>query len=112
MTRVTIYTRAGAYEGYDVHGHAGYAIAGEDVVCAAVSCLTFTCVNAMEDACGAPPVVDADDKTARLSVSMPPSYTAEQRESARAMMRFMVIGLADLAAQYPQYLTLTEIEKR
>ena len=48
MIRVTFLQKDGLLAGFECRGHAGYAPAGEDIVCAAVSVLTTTCVNAME----------------------------------------------------------------
>ena len=38
----------GRYQGFQVKGHAGYAGAGEDIVCAAVSVLTQNTINSIE----------------------------------------------------------------
>jgi len=34
--------------GFDFLGHAEYAVKGDDIVCAAVSCLVFTTLNSIE----------------------------------------------------------------
>ena len=53
MTRCILFRDAeGRYTGFEVKGHSGYAEAGSDIVCAAVSILTTTCVNAMESVAG------------------------------------------------------------
>ena len=43
MTKVTIFKQQGLYKGFEVSGHSGYADAGEDIVCAAISALTINC---------------------------------------------------------------------
>ena len=49
MIKVTVYkTRRHDYVGFDVSGHAGYAEAGSDIVCAAVSALVITAINSIE----------------------------------------------------------------
>ena len=48
MTRVAILQGALGPVGFICQGHAGYAEAGADIVCAAVSILTTTCANALE----------------------------------------------------------------
>ena len=40
MTRCVLFIRDGQVTGFVCAGHAGYAEAGEDIVCAAVSALT------------------------------------------------------------------------
>ena len=49
MTRCVLYTaEGGQVTGFLCAGHAAYADEGQDIVCAAVSALTETCVNALE----------------------------------------------------------------
>ena len=48
MTKVTIFKQQGLYKGFEVSGHSGYADAGEDIVCAAISALTINCINSIE----------------------------------------------------------------
>ena len=56
MTSVTLYRAAdGRLSGFECRGHAGYAQAGSDIVCAAVSVLSTTCVNALESVAGVKP---------------------------------------------------------
>ena len=49
MTKVTIYKNSEKKcVGFRVHGHAGFAEAGEDIVCAAISILVINTMNAIE----------------------------------------------------------------
>ena len=49
MTKVTIYkNQTEECVGFRMFGHAGYAEAGEDIVCAAISVLTINTMNAIE----------------------------------------------------------------
>ena len=46
MTTITIYkSDKGSYKGFTCKGHAGYAMSGKDIVCAAVSSTVITSVN-------------------------------------------------------------------
>ena len=46
MTSVVIYqTKEGTFTGFDALGHAGFADAGEDIVCAAISALVINTVK-------------------------------------------------------------------
>lgn len=38
----------GLLEKFSVEGHAGYAVRGKDIVCAAISALTFATINALQ----------------------------------------------------------------
>ena len=48
MINVTIYQKENKICAFEISGHAGYAPAGEDIVCAAVTVLSFNTVNAIE----------------------------------------------------------------
>ena len=49
MIHVTIcQNKKGEYLGFDAKGHAGYAEAGDDIVCAAASILMINTANALE----------------------------------------------------------------
>ena len=49
MTKVTFYqNRNGRITGFEARDHSGYAVAGEDIVCAAVSALVIHTVNSMD----------------------------------------------------------------
>ena len=49
MIEVIIYrTKNHEYIGFDVEGHAGYGVSGDDIVCAAVSILVINTINSIE----------------------------------------------------------------
>ena len=101
-----ILTREGSgFSRCRVSGHSGYAEAGSDIVCAAVSILTCTCVNALESVCGLVPRVTAN-REGILSFSLP-KRTAEEDARAQILMGALRQGLSDLAESYPQYVQLT-----
>jgi len=91
-------------------GHSGWAEAGSDIVCAAVSILGSTCVNALESVCGIQPVVTGNEDGV-LSFHLP-EMTAEENEKAQILMGALRQGLSDLAAEYPQNVKLSMKERR
>ena len=48
MIKARIYRKNQKICGFEISGHAGYAQAGEDIVCSAVTVLCFNTVNAVE----------------------------------------------------------------
>ena len=48
MIRIRLLTKSGRYVGFTSDGHAGYANAGHDIVCSAVSALMINTVNSIE----------------------------------------------------------------
>ena len=49
MIQAKFYKKNGKFSGFRVSGHAGYADAGEDIVCAAVSSAVQLTVNLLSD---------------------------------------------------------------
>ena len=53
MTRCEFYTQDDRITGFSVSGHSGYAEAGKDIVCAAVSAAVAMAEATINDVCGA-----------------------------------------------------------
>lgn len=102
MIQVTITKNKQEYIGFDCTGHAGYAKAGEDIVCAGVSALVINTVNALARYTGAKFSTDADEKDGRISISFCPPIGHD----AGLLMDAMVLGLEGIAGQYGQYMKL------
>ena len=48
MTKIVFFRSGGSFYGFEEHGHSGYADAGEDVLCAAISAMTMLIINTVE----------------------------------------------------------------
>ncbi len=48
MTKIVFFRSGGTFYGFEEHGHSGYADAGEDVLCAAISAMTMLVINTIE----------------------------------------------------------------
>ena len=104
MTTVTFLRDARGLCGIRVSGHAGYAPAGEDIVCAAASVLITTCANALESVAGIRP--DVSQKPVMIQVSLPDGLSPAGEHDARVILRTAEQGFLDIAAQYPSYLQI------
>ena len=99
------------YQGKDgltacrITGHSGQAEAGRDIVCAAVSILGCTCVNALESVCGLIPLVTENEEGV-LAFQLP-EITPEENAKAQILMGALQQGLTDLAESYPRNVKLT-----
>ncbi len=102
MIRVTLHSRGGSLTGFECVGHADYAEAGRDIVCAAVSALTVTCANALETVAGVAPLVRS--RSGSMLLALP----AGSGHDAQVILKTLRQGLRDLAQAYPKYLLLKE----
>ena len=97
MTSITVMKdSAGNYRGFTCEGHAGYADAGIDIICAAISALTFTTVNALEELAGEKLIVEAEEETGRLECIFPEGI----HEKGILLMDTMLLGLRDVRRSY------------
>lgn len=110
MIHVTIYDNAeGQYIGFIFQGHADYAEAGQDIVCAGVSALLINTVNAIETFAGDTfryREHEGEDTVTFILTSHPIS------EKAELLLKSLVLGLQGIEHDYgKQYLKL-EIQRK
>ena len=105
MISATLYHGEDGYTACRITGHSGQAEAGRDIVCAAVSILGCTCVNALESVCGIIPLVTENEEG--LLAFQLPEITPEENAKAQILMGALKQGLTDLADAYPRNVTLT-----
>ena len=104
MTHVTIYTnQTTAFTGFSCEGHAGYADAGEDIVCAGISTLVINTINAVEELTTTTILADADQETGTIHVNFPSGCEAQ----AKLLVDAMILGLQGIQTNYgKKFLTL------
>jgi uncharacterized protein YsxB (DUF464 family) len=83
---------------FAVRGHAGYAEAGSDIVCAAVSALVTNAVNSCEHLLRVVPECEDDGHVLRCSIPLEP-----EPAGVDLLFRSMVFGLQQIAKEYPEY---------
>ena len=109
MIHAVLYRKDGLLTGYRAEGHSGYAEAGSDIVCAAVSVLGCTIVNSLESVCGVVPVL-TENREGLLAFHLPEK--AEEDQGAQILMGTLKQGLSDIEEQYPRYIKLSIQERR
>lgn len=106
MTHAVIYKNSlsGEIVGFRTEGHAGYAEAGSDIVCAAVSMLVINTINSIErftpDVCD----VRADEENAVISLRV---CSLKQSNEIQVLLRALELGLSQTAQGNPDYLSIT-----
>jgi uncharacterized protein YsxB (DUF464 family) len=98
----------GALTGYRAQGHTGYAEAGEDIVCAAVSALTQTTLNGLQNVLKAPVMFEIDDEAALLEARLTPQATEAQVEAAQLLLETLLEGLRAIERSYPRNVRIIE----
>lgn len=112
-TTVTFLKRSdGALLGYRANGHSGYAEAGADIVCAAISALTQTTLNGLKNVLKAPVMFDQDDDGAFIEAILTPEASEDQIRQAQLLLVTLLEGLQAIQRGYPRNLRIIFKERR
>ena len=90
MTKIVFFRSGGSFYGFEENGHSGYADAGEDVLCAAISAMTMLIINTVEVAYASDIEYDIDEGATDIRVRSKAAL-AEFEEDERK--RYAVSGL-------------------
>ena len=107
MTRCEFFVENDRINGFSVSGHSGYAEAGSDIVCAAISAVVTMAEATINDVCGAKAKVRVKDEQARITLTLPVS--CDEEETVQAVLAGMMITLAGMRDDYPDYIEVLEV---
>lgn len=68
MLKAVFHKKNGGFRGFEISGHAGYGMKGNDIVCAAVSSCTMLVCNAVTENFGADAEVMVEENRITLSL--------------------------------------------
>ena len=108
MTRVEFFDRDDKISGFCVSGHSGYAEAGADIVCAAVSTAVQFASITIEEVLGNRCKTKVNEEEARITLTLP--ATCEDEDAVRAVLTGMMLTLCELREQYPDYIEVMEVQ--
>ena len=93
--------------GFTVYGHSGYAEAGSDIVCAAISAVVTMAETTINDVCGGKAKVRVKEADARVTLTLPNS--CDEEDTIQAVLAGFLLYLVDLRDQYPDYIEVLEV---
>ncbi|SDI92833.1 ribosomal-processing cysteine protease Prp [Salimicrobium halophilum] len=90
--------------GYEISGHAESGPYGQDLVCAAVSGVTFGATNALMEVADCDPEIEQGGEGGYLKVTL----TGEDRtkEQAQTLLEGLLISLRTIEQDNSQYITI------
>ena len=97
----------GRITGFTVSGHSGYAEAGQDIVCAAISAIVTMAEATINDVCGAKAKIRVKEEDARITLTLP--AVCEEEESVQAVLAGMLLTLCNFRDDYPDYIEVLEV---
>lgn len=105
MTTVKLFYDGDRIYAVEAKGHTGYANAGKDIVCAAVSVLVQTAILALDKVAGAKIQKAEEDGYLRYRVT---STDSKILEASDIILKTIKVGLADIASAYPSHIKLED----
>jgi len=84
------------YREFIIEGHSGFAKAGKDIVCAAISILTTNTINSIDELCDDRVDVMTDEKKALMRCT----FLDVPSKEATLLVDSMLIGLKQIQEQY------------
>ena len=107
MTKCEFYREGERITGFSVSGHSGYAEAGSDIVCAAISAAVSLADATINDVCGAKAKVRVKDADARVTLTLPAS--CDEEDTVQAVLAGMMLTLCNLRDENPDYIEVLEV---
>ena len=97
MTHITIYrNQKNVFTGFCCEGHAGYANAGDDIVCAGISTLVINTINSIEVLTDTEILADAEQESGTIHVN----FSSGCDKQAKLLVDAMILGLQGIQKNY------------
>ncbi|WP_025027401.1 ribosomal-processing cysteine protease Prp [Caldalkalibacillus mannanilyticus] len=113
MIKITIKRQPDSREilQFTLHGHAGYADSGQDIVCSAVTAVSFGTVNSIETLLDTKLQIEMEQKTGFLHCIVPTSrdeatHDEATHEKVQLLLESMVLTLESIASEYGKYINI------
>ena len=110
MINIAVYKNAeNLITGFRVSGHAGYAKAGSDVVCSAVSALVINTINSIEHFTSDKFTFDQDEKKGLIEFHV----VSPASSNADLLMNSLALGLSGIMEEYQgKYMDISQVKSQ
>ena len=104
MTTLRFSRSRGRLSGFTCQGHSGYAEAGEDIVCAAVTSAIRLLECTLNDVMQEGAACSVDESGTRISLKL-----ASPTKQGEDMMKGFYLYMKELQSEYPEHITVLEV---
>ena len=108
MTTVTFRMEGDRIIGFDSKGHSGYAEAGADIVCAAITSAVRPVDATVNDVLGLAASVKVREKDASISLRLPGGLSPTAESTCQALLTGLMVYLTELHDEYPDNIEVLE----
>ena len=116
MTKIVFFRSGGIFYGFEEQGHAGFADAGSDILCAAISSMTMFLINTIEVAYASNVDYDINEGATKIRVRAKaalPEFEADdyKRYAVSGIMMGYYCQLSDMLEEYGDFLDVSVKEQ-
>ncbi len=108
MTTITFRSEGSRITGFDSQGHSGYAEAGEDIVCAAITSAIRLVEATINDVLGLAAAVKVREEDAFISLRLPGGLAPTAEAACQAILTGMMVYFTELHDEYPDNIEVLE----
>ena len=108
MTTVTFQTEGNRIVGFESRGHSGYADAGADIVCAAITSAIRLVDATVNEVLGLAASVKISEGDAQISFRLPGGLSVEAESACQALLAGLMVYFAELHDEYPDNIEVLE----
>ncbi|MFC7060767.1 ribosomal-processing cysteine protease Prp [Halobacillus seohaensis] len=109
MISVSMYRSQGEITGFELTGHAESGPYGHDLVCAAVSAVSFGAVNSLMSLCEFEPEITQGGEGGYLKITLPKKLDKEAYSKAQLLLEGMLVSLQTIENDYNDYIQITNM---
>lgn len=104
MIKVVLYhDTLGRIKGFKLKGHAGFNVAGKDIVCSAVSAIVYTALGGLDELAG---FRNFEERDGFIECYVPDELEESERYITDIILKTMVIGLRQIETEYSKYIQI------
>ncbi len=108
MTTISFHMEDARLCGFTVEGHSGYAAAGEDIVCAAITSAVRLTECAINEVLGLSAAVKV--REASISLRIPGGLNEQDEHTCQNLLVALMVYLTQLHEEYPAFVSVVEAE--
>ena len=110
MTTITFRMEGDRIVGFDSQGHSGYAEAGEDIVCAAITSAIRLVEATINDVLGLAASVKVKESEALISLRLPGGLAPTAESTCQSLLTGLMVYFVQLRDEYPDNIEVLEEE--
>ena len=108
MTTIRFLTEGSRITGFEVSGHSGYAEAGSDIVCAAITSAVRLVEATVNDVFGLAATVRVRESSGSISLRVPGGLSDRDEHAVQGLLSGLMLYFSEVHDEYPDNVEVLE----